>query len=123
MLGVRHLQPERHEEQSQFVESIRIRARGSDGGQNGLASVIAVCGGDAVPRLRLGVGPREGAVPPAAWADYVLEDFAAAEIAAAAELVEAGAAALADLLALGPEGAGSRHNRRIQPDPDLPADD
>lgn len=96
--------------------SIRIRARGRDGGQNGLASVIAAVGGEGVPRLRLGVGPLAETVPPEVWADYVLHDFDPSESEAAAELVQRGAAALSDLLILGPAAAASRHNRRIRVD-------
>jgi len=101
--------------------ALRIRARGGDGGQNGLASLIAAAGGEGVPRLRLGVGPREGAVPPEAWAEYVLTDFAAAEEPAVAELVEYGVDALLELLAAGPVVAASRFNRPAPAAGDLPA--
>ncbi len=100
--------------------SLRIRAGGRDGGQNGLASVIATAGGEQIPRLRLGVGPLQGEVPPAEWADWVLAPFAPAEGEAAAALVERGAEALLALLALGPGAAASRHNRRVRPGRDLP---
>jgi len=100
--------------------SIRIRTRGRDGGQNGLASVIAAAGGEGVPRLRLGVGPLAETLPPEVWADYVLHDFDPTESESAADLVQRGAAALSDLLALGPAAAASRHNRRIRVDQDLP---
>ena len=42
---------------------LRLRARGSAGGHNGLKSIIASLGTDAFPRLRVGVGrgdPRRG---------------------------------------------------------------
>lgn len=96
--------------------SVRIRAAGSDGGQNGLASVLAVAGTQAVPRLRLGVGPRTVGLDPAGWAEYVLAPFAADEADAAVALVDRGADALLDLLVEGPEGAASRHNRRVRVD-------
>ncbi|HHT49139.1 MAG TPA: aminoacyl-tRNA hydrolase [Firmicutes bacterium] len=50
---------------------IRLKPRGSSGGHNGLASVIAVLGSD-FPRLRVGIG-----APPDkdGMADYVLDRF------------------------------------------------
>jgi PTH1 family peptidyl-tRNA hydrolase len=100
--------------------SIRIRAGGSDGGQNGLASVIAALGGEAIPRMRLGVGPLGDPVPPEDWSDYVLRDFDPDEEPAVTDLLDAAAAALEDVLRLGVTAAASRHNRRIRPPRDLP---
>ena len=64
------------------VGTIRFRARGSDGGQKGLADVIQKLGTDEVPRLRIGVGP-----VPERWdkADFVLGKFTADE----SELIKA----------------------------------
>ncbi len=103
--------------------SIRIRESGSDGGQNGLASILIAAGGEAVPRMRLGVGPLCGAVPADAWADYVLEDFAPDEQDAVDDLVERSADALLCLLEMGATASGSRYNRRIRPSTDLLSDD
>lgn len=100
--------------------SVRIRGRGSDGGQNGLADILEVVGTRDVPRLRLGVGPLRGELDPADWADYVLAPFADDDAEAVAGLIGRGSDALLDLLEHGPELAGSRHNRRIRPEPDLP---
>jgi PTH1 family peptidyl-tRNA hydrolase len=51
---------------------LRLRRRGSDGGHNGLKSIIAELGSSDFPRLRLGVGP-----VPTGWdaADFVLGRF------------------------------------------------
>jgi PTH1 family peptidyl-tRNA hydrolase len=55
---------------------IRLRAGGSDGGHNGLASVTESLGTDAFARLRIGVGRGEGAT---ALRDHVLSGFAPEE--------------------------------------------
>jgi len=57
---------------------LRMRARGSAGGHNGLRSVIAHLGTTEFPRLRLGIrGDRYSRERD--LADYVLEPFAKAE--------------------------------------------
>ncbi len=51
---------------------IRMREQGSDGGHNGLSSVIEHLGTKEFSRLRLGIGP----IPPHKnTVDFVLEDF------------------------------------------------
>ena len=51
---------------------LRLRANGSDGGHNGLKSVIAELNSSSFKRLRIGIGrPEKGKT-----ADYVLSDFA-----------------------------------------------
>lgn len=55
---------------------VRIRNKGSDGGHNGLASVIEHLGTQAFARLRLGIGgPAQGQEP----VDYVLGKWTAGE--------------------------------------------
>ena len=51
---------------------LRIRRSGSAGGHNGLKDIIAKCGGDGFPRVKIGVG-----VPPKDFdvADWVLSSF------------------------------------------------
>jgi PTH1 family peptidyl-tRNA hydrolase len=51
------------------VGAIRIRAKGSDGGHNGLKSINEVLGTDAYPRMRFGVG---NDFPKGRQVDYVL---------------------------------------------------
>ena len=77
---------------------LRCRASGSDGGQKGLQSVIALLPEREVPRLRLGIdAPPEG-VPAE---DYVLRRFKRAEQAAARAMVERAADCVQDWLAHG----------------------
>lgn len=53
--------------------SLRIRRKGSDGGQNGMKNIIYLSGHDTFPRIKLGVGKK----PNANWdlADWVLSGF------------------------------------------------
>jgi PTH1 family peptidyl-tRNA hydrolase len=95
--------------------SVRLRAAGSSGGQNGLASVIENLGGEFFPRLRLGVAPVGREVAPADWPDYVLADFTPDEVPVADEMVAHAADALEFWLENGLEGTISRFNRRIRP--------
>ena len=66
---------------------IRLRKQGSDGGHNGLRSVIKEVGTTAFPRLRCGIG---GTTAPGAGmrtADYVLSAFEPGERAEAGAMV------------------------------------
>jgi PTH1 family peptidyl-tRNA hydrolase len=54
---------------------IRIRAKGSSGGHNGLKSIIEHLGGDNFPRLRVGIGRQSGAP----LREHVLSPFDKAE--------------------------------------------
>ena len=59
------------------VGRVRVRAGGSDGGHNGLKSIIAELGSAAFPRIRVGVGERPD--PAYDLADWVLSAFSAQE--------------------------------------------
>ncbi len=67
------------------VGKVRIRPSGSDGGHNGLSSIIQTMGSDAFPRLRFGVG---NDFPKGRQADYVLSGFKAEEQDAVQEGVD-----------------------------------
>lgn len=56
---------------------IRLRSKGSDGGHNGLASIIDSLETNRFPRLRLGIGQ-----PNTEIIDFVLSDFGKEEIEA-----------------------------------------
>ena len=55
---------------------IRLRKKGSAGGQKGMLSVIRHLGTEEVPRLRVGIGPQPEKMDSA---DFVLSRFRAAE--------------------------------------------
>ncbi|NIM19645.1 MAG: aminoacyl-tRNA hydrolase [Candidatus Latescibacteria bacterium] len=51
---------------------LRLRKRGSDGGHNGLRSIIDALGSEDFPRLRIGIGPVPEGMDPA---EFVLQPF------------------------------------------------
>lgn len=57
---------------------LRIRRKGSDGGHNGIKSIIYLSGSDEFPRIKLGVGKKPH--PDYNLADWVLSSFKADEI-------------------------------------------
>ena len=84
---------------------LRFRRGGSDGGHNGLASVLEALNTEAIPRLRLGVG-----IPPAGAdvVDYVLDPFSPAD--EVEDLIERGNEALEVYYAEGIEAAMNKFN-------------
>jgi PTH1 family peptidyl-tRNA hydrolase len=86
---------------------IRIRPDGSAGGHNGLQDILTVLGTQAVPRLRLGIGPSPAEIDSA---DYVLGKMSDDERALASEAIDKAVAAIEDWLAGGVEEAMNRHN-------------
>ena len=55
------------------IGKLRVRAKGSAGGHNGLKSIIACLGSDQFPRIRIGVGAPPH--PDYDMADWVLSTF------------------------------------------------
>ncbi len=60
------------------VGGIRVRGKGSDGGQRGLRSIINELGTDEFPRIRIGVGEKPH--PDYDLVDWVLSTFAPTEL-------------------------------------------
>lgn len=63
---------------------LRFRPGGSDGGHNGLASIIESLGTDQFPRLRMGIGPVDKATD---IVDFVLSRFSESERKLADEML------------------------------------
>lgn len=59
------------------VGRLRVRGKGSDGGHNGIKSIVAQLGTDGFARVRVGVGKKPH--PDYDLADWVLSAFSAAE--------------------------------------------
>lgn len=90
--------------------TIRIRQRGSAGGHNGLKSVIASLGGSQeFLRIRLGVAPEHRLT---GGRDYLLSPMRKAQLALAAEAVEAASQAAAMILTQGAQAAMNRFNQK-----------
>ena len=94
---------------------LRIRAKGSAGGHNGLRSIIGEMGTESFARLRLGIGSApKGAV------EHVLGDFASAEQAHLDIVLDAAADAVELWAREGPEEVAARWNG-WRPDLDVEA--
>ena len=87
---------------------LRIRAKGSAGGHNGLKSIIQHLGTDQFPRLRLGVGEKPH--PDYDLADWVLGKFAGEDKKAMEAAVQRAADAVECLIQDGPDKAMNRFN-------------
>jgi peptidyl-tRNA hydrolase, PTH1 family len=87
--------------------SIRLRAKGSAGGHNGLKSMIQCLGTNEFMRLRIGIMPDH---PLANTKNYVLENFAKGEIETLEKVLEKSAAAIRSVLGDGIEKAMARWN-------------
>ena len=86
---------------------LRFRAKGSAGGQRGLADIIRRLGAEEFSRLRIGIGE-----PPAAWvsADFVLSKFTKEETPEAEEAIHRAAEALAAWIRSGIEDCMNQYN-------------
>jgi PTH1 family peptidyl-tRNA hydrolase len=92
--------------------SVRLRREGSDGGHNGLKSVIAAMG-KTFPRLRMGVGGPGAAANP----DYVLGRFPKGDAPVVEEMVAWAARAAEAWAVEGVEKAMTQYNRVARSDP------
>ena len=72
---------------------IRIRQKGSDGGQKGMKSIIHHLGTMAFPRLRIGIGEPVGNI-----VDYVLTEFSEVEEIEIAQTIDRAVDALETLV-------------------------
>jgi len=87
--------------------TIRLRARGSSGGQKGLKNIIAALGTDEFMRLRIGIGPEH---PVSDTAGFVLDNFPKAQRAELEKILERSTDALRAVLRDGIEKAMAQYN-------------
>ena len=88
---------------------LRLRPAGSDGGHNGVVSVISVLQTERFARLRCGIG-REENVPGSELADFVLSPFEKGEYESVADMVTRAADAVEIFVRDGISSAMSRCN-------------
>lgn len=87
--------------------TIRLRAKGSSGGHNGLKSLIACLRTEDFIRLRIGIQPEH---PLADTKNFVLEKFSKSETETIEKVLETSAEAIRAVLADGIEKAMARFN-------------
>ena len=87
--------------------TIRIRAKGSDGGHNGLKNIAELLGTNAYARLRFGIG---GDFPKGMQIDYVLGEWTKEEAAALPERTKVAAEAIKAFGTIGLERTMNQFN-------------
>jgi PTH1 family peptidyl-tRNA hydrolase len=90
---------------------LRIRTKGSDGGHNGLASIIYQLDSQDFPRLRLGVGPLPPGRDPV---EFVLGRFSESEEESLEKVRQDARRAVIDIADTGLSDAMNMYNRRSE---------
>ena len=87
--------------------NIRIRAKGSAGGHNGIKNIIAHLGTQEFPRIKVGVGDKP---PRMDLADYVLSRFSKEDREKMEQAFKDAAEAVEVMIAEGPDAAMNQFN-------------
>jgi peptidyl-tRNA hydrolase, PTH1 family len=103
-----------HDELDLPFGALRLKQGGGDNGHNGLRSVTAALGTRDYFRVRVGIGRPAGRMDPA---DYVLQDFSAAERKLLPEVLERAADAVETLLGRGLVAAQNEFHAVVSPAP------
>lgn len=91
------------------VGGLRVKRKGSAGGHNGIKSIIALCGGECFPRVKVGVGQKPH--PDYDLAKWVLSRFAKAEEDTIKKAYESAAGAVDTLIKSGADAAMNTFNK------------
>ena len=75
--------------------ALRFRNEGSDGGHNGIKSIISSIGSPEFPRLKVGIGPQPQGMP---LEHFVLQDFRSDEEEKLKKIIDLSALAIEDYL-------------------------
>jgi len=92
---------------------IRIRARGSSAGHNGMQSIIDALQTEEIARIRIGVAPDD---PRKGGAKYILAPFRKSQLVAADETLDLTAQAVNVIVNEGIAPAMNRFNRKNKPE-------
>lgn len=87
---------------------LRLRKEGSSGGQKGMTSILSHLGTQAVPRLRVGIGPQP---PMMKSEDYVLAPFSKAQEAELGAVLDDARGAVLLAASDGLDAAMNRYNK------------
>ena len=90
------------------VGTLRIRAKGSAGGQNGVKDIIAQLGSQDFPRIKVGIGGKPH--PDYDLADWVLSNIAPDELEAMDDAVDRAVLAVSELIQNGVAAATQKYN-------------
>lgn len=93
------------------LNNIRIRAKGSAGGHNGIKSIISQIGTDSFRRVKVGIGEK-----PNGWdlADYVLSHFTKDEQPLIESSIEKAAQAVVIMVTQSTEQAMNKMNQKMR---------
>jgi peptidyl-tRNA hydrolase, PTH1 family len=92
---------------------IRVRARGSSAGHNGMQSIINAMQTEEIARIRIGVAPDS---PGKGGVKYILAPFRKSQLLAVDEALDLAAQAVNVILSDGIATAMNRFNRKNKPD-------
>lgn len=87
------------------VGRLRIREKGSDGGHNGMKSIIYQLASDSFPRVRIGIGGARGSM-----VSHVLGGFRQEEREDIKSAIEAAGDAVLEIIANGTQSAMNKYN-------------
>ncbi len=90
---------------------IRVRAKGSSGGQKGLKSIIEHLGSEDFPRVRIGIGRPQA--PGYAISDYVVGRIPEADKPHLQDAILRAACAALEVVDSSPESAASKYNGNL----------
>lgn len=97
------------------VGTLRIRPKGSAGGQNGVKNIIFMLGSDQFPRIKVGIGAKPH--PDYDLADWVLSNVTQEEMPAMTDAVNRAVLAVSELIENGVPAATQKYNGKVkQPD-------